>query len=177
MKVVIKKTSLLLKLKKQFMVVSLLAFIALISPSHIFADCLQDCVEKGNGAGECSAICNANPAIDWDQNFDPLQGPTTETFNTLNPFKIAGSSQAEALSTPGGVISRLLVFAFPLGGLILFAMLVWGGFEIMIGSANKKSVDAGKQRITAALVGFALLFSSYWIAQILEVIFGIVILG
>ncbi len=55
-------------------------------------------------------------------------------------------------------------------------MIVWGGFEILTGAATKKSVDAGKQRITAALLGFLLLFATYWIGQLLEVVFGIVIL-
>lgn len=117
------------------------------------------------------------PDVPPDSAFDPLQGPTSATFDTLNPFIIGGSQQAETLSTPGGVISRLLQFSFPLAGLVLFVMLVWGGAEILMGAANKKSVDAGKQRLTSALVGFALLFSTYWIAQILEYVFGIIILG
>ena len=43
-------------------------------------------------------------------------------------------------------------------------------------AAGKKSIDAGKQRATAAVVGFMLLFASYWIAQIIEIVFGIKIL-
>ncbi|MFZ1721052.1 MAG: hypothetical protein WAU07_00950, partial [Microgenomates group bacterium] len=103
----------------------------------------------------------------------------------LNPLEIGGGETIEEnaasdfatdLSTPGGIVTRLLEFAFPLAGLILFLMIVWGGFEILTGAATKKSVDAGKQRITAALLGFLLLFATYWIGQLLEVVFGIVIL-
>ncbi len=117
--------------------------------------------------------------------FDIFKGPTNQDLEDLNPLSIGGGTDINNaqpsiykadLSTPGGIVSRLLEFAFPLAGLILFAMLVWGGFEIILGAANKKSVDSGKQRITSAIIGFLLLFSSYWITQIIEVIFGIMIL-
>ncbi len=130
---------------------------------------------------------NSNP-------FDPdieggdiiiTEGVSNATFDILNPLQIGGgeninveaaSDFATDLSTPGGIVTRLLEFAFPLAGLLLFLMLVWGGFEILAGSATKKSVDAGKQRITAAILGFLLLFATYWIGQLLEVVFGVVIL-
>jgi hypothetical protein len=110
------------------------------------------------------------------QAFDPLEGPSNATFDSLNPLKTESSPHADQLSTPGGVVSRALEFILPMAGLILFVMLVWGGFEILASSATSKSVENGKKRITAALVGFLLLFSSYWIAQILQELFGIRIL-
>ncbi len=116
---------------------------------------------------------------------DPINPPTDEFFDLVDPLQHGGgktilddvaSPFATQLKTPGGIISRLLFFAFPLAGLILFVMLVWAGFEILIGAPTKKSIDAGKQRATAALVGFFLLFASYWIFQIIEVVFGVKIL-
>lgn len=100
-------------------------------------------------------------------------GVTNATFDELNPLKTSGSEQAQQLSTPGGIISRVLEFAFPIAGLILFVMIVWGGFEILTGAADKKSLDAGKQRISAAIIGFVLLFVSYWIIRIIEEVLGI----
>jgi len=139
--------------------------------------------------GECcrkSSQCTEQPDNPTDPNADgdptndvvdpPFQGPTVATFNALNPLLTEGSKQAVRLSTPGGIVSRFLVFAFPLAGLILFAMLSWAGFEILTGATNQKSLDAGKQRATAAIVGFLLLFASYWLMQIVEVVFGISIL-
>lgn len=109
--------------------------------------------------------------------FKPLEGVDNETFDNLNPLKLEGDPSINSqLSTPGGIVSRILLFAFPTAGLILFVMLVWGGFEILATAATAKSVEAGKQRITAAFVGFILLFCSYWIMQIIEEIFGLVIL-
>jgi len=104
---------------------------------------------------------------------------TKDVIDSLNPLiqESTDSALTEQLSTPGGIISRFLGnFAFPIAGLILFVMLIWGGIEMMAGSATSKSVDAGKQRITTALLGFLLLFASFWIARILEMMFGIKIL-
>lgn len=102
-----------------------------------------------------------------------LGGPVTrEDFDRLNPLKIAGDPEID-ISTPGGLISRVLEFAFPIAGFILFVMIFWGGFEILYGSSTSKNIEAGRKRVTAALIGFFLLFASYWIIQILEVVLGI----
>lgn len=102
---------------------------------------------------------------------------TKDTLDSLNPLVQFGDPTVnESFTTPGGIISRALVFAFPIAGLILFVMLVWAGFEILGGATEKKSVEAGKQRATAAVIGFVLLFASYWLIQILEVMFGVTIL-
>lgn len=143
-----------------------------------------------------TAMCNALPiptsppaptsaATPTPAPFEPYSPPTNETFDAVNPLLIGGgddiddqepSQYASQLSTPGGIISRALTFIFPLAGLLLFALLVWGGFEMLIGSPTKKSMESGKNRITAALAGFFLLFATYWIWQIVEVIFGVAIL-
>lgn len=101
---------------------------------------------------------------------------TAETLDSLNPLKQEGNL-ADELSTPAGIINRFLDYLFPIAGFILFLMIVWGGFEMMTGALNKKSAESGKQRVTAAVIGFMLLFASYWIAQIIEAIFGIQILN
>ncbi len=125
--------------------------------------------------------CQSQPL---DRINNPIEGPDNETFNALNPLYIGGadniaekkeSEYVSDLSTPGGIVSRVIKFLFPLAGLVLFVMLVWGGFEIMMGSISKK-VDAGKQRVTAAIVGFFILFATYWIWQIIQVVFGVKIL-
>lgn len=76
----------------------------------------------------------------------------------------------------GTILSALLPYLYVAGGFILFIMMIWGGFEMLTGATEQKSQEAGKQRITTAIIGFILLFVSYWIAQILQIIFGIRIL-
>lgn len=109
------------------------------------------------------------PSINFDE------GVTSGTLEALNPLTIMGGNQD--LTTTGGIINQLLAFAFPLAGLILFVMIVWGGFTMVSGATNKKSLDDGKKRIVAAVLGFVLLFIAYWIMQILEVVFGVQIIN
>lgn len=74
---------------------------------------------------------------------------------------------------PGEFITRLFPWLLTLAGMILFVMIVWGGFEIMMGANDPKSAENGKKRITSALIGFAILFAAFWIGQIMQVVFGI----
>lgn len=99
-----------------------------------------------------------------------------ETLNNLNPISVGGGDAD--LTTPGGIISKALGgFVFPIAGIILFIVLLLGGFQMLTGATNSKSLEEGKQRITSAIIGFLLLFAAYWIAQLLELIFGIRILS
>lgn len=137
--------------------------------------------------GQCSPrIPDNKPPIDFDQieepiedpdpvadpGLNPLLPPTDETFDELNPLKVFGNEDSAKLTTPAGVINRLASFAFPLAFVILLVMLIWAGFEMVSGATNKKSQDAGKQRATAAVVGLLLLFVSFWIIRVLEIVTG-----
>lgn len=121
----------------------------------------------------------------------PGTAPTSETFKNLNPLIIGSEDGSNpdrnsilaaflgvdyTSPSPAGFINRALTFAFPIAGLILFIMIVWGGFEMLSGATSKKSIDQGRQRITAALIGFVLLFTAYWIIKVVEAMFGVAIL-
>lgn len=77
----------------------------------------------------------------------------------------------------GDLATKLLPYLYIIGGMILFAMLVWGGFEMLTGVADTKAQESGKQRITTAVIGFLLLFVSYWLIQLIQIVFKINILG
>ena len=79
--------------------------------------------------------------------------------------------------TLGEIIGNILPYLLTIAGLILFGMLVMGGFTMLAGAADKESQESGKKMITSALVGFFVIFAAYWIAQILQVIFRINILS
>lgn len=97
-------------------------------------------------------------------------------FNQAIFGKSTAQLDAEGLTTPRGIISRLIPYLFTFAGLILFAMILWGGFEMLTGATNTKAQQDGVHRITAAMLGFFILFCSYWLAQLVELVFGISIL-
>ena len=94
----------------------------------------------------------------------------------LNRVNNQGVGLGSNLSQPRGIISALLPYLLVISGLILLFMLISGGFQIMTAVSDPDKASAGKQRITAAIAGFILLLASYWIAQLLQIIFGINIL-
>jgi hypothetical protein len=103
-----------------------------------------------------------NPLLDWFR-------------NTLRDVQTTG--EVQGFETPGSVISQAWPYLFAIAGLILFGMLLWGSMEVMFGAATPKSAEAGKQRITNAIIGFVLLFCVFWIGQIIQQIFGLNFLG
>jgi hypothetical protein len=80
-------------------------------------------------------------------------------------------------STLGDIISAFLPYLFVLAGLILFAFLIWAGFEFLTSAGDPEKVKAAQGKLTSAIVGFIIIFAAYWIAQILQIIFGVGILG
>src|SRR5690606_6886632 len=95
-------------------------------------------------------------AQDNPGDFTPEQPLTQDAINDLNPLAQFGDPSID-LSTPGAILSRVILFAFPIAGGILLIMLLWAGFEMVAGATEKKSQDAGRQRATAAVIGFILL--------------------
>ena len=108
--------------------------------------------------------------------------PTDAPIESINPSAVREDLAKTIglnpqLSTVGGVFTSFLNYALVFAGLILFVMILWGGFEMLTGASDTKAQEKGKQRITAAAIGFVLLFSSYWIVQIIQLVFGVNILS
>lgn len=144
---------------------SLLLFVALLSTQIVFAQA------DANSLNPLDSTIN-----EQDLNrVNPLRLGQVEDIN--DPISAEDLARINRLSKPASLLGEILVFAFPLSGVILLVMILWGGFEMVSGAANKKSMDAGRQRITAAVVGFVLLFVSYWIIRIVEQVFGIQIVN
>ena len=77
----------------------------------------------------------------------------------------------------GKFVSRLLQYALIIAGLVLFAMIISAGFTLLTSAGDPKKSEAGRNRLTTAVVGFFIVFAAFWIAQILQVIFNIPILS
>lgn len=82
---------------------------------------------------------------------------------------------APGFESIGEIISNILPNIYILAGVILFILLIVGGFGFIMGAGqeNPERVKKGKQAITAALIGFAIIFFSYWIIRVIEIVTGI----
>lgn len=95
-----------------------------------------------------------------------------ESFHVKPGVGIEG---APGFNSIGEIISNLLNNIYVLAGIILFILLIVGGFMVMIaaGQENPDQTKKGKQTITAALIGFVVIFCAYWIMRIIEIITGL----
>lgn len=92
-------------------------------------------------------------------------------FGTDSDMQTIGTYTTDR--TLGDYISSVLPTIYIASGLILFLYMVFGGVLIIASSGDSKKTDEGKQVLTNAIIGFGIIFTSYWIIQIIEVITGI----
>lgn len=75
----------------------------------------------------------------------------------------------------GTLVSVLLFNAYVLAGIVFFLLLLFGGFGVILGAGggNPEQTAKGSKAVAAAFGGFLIIFLSYWIIRIIEVITGI----
>lgn len=73
-------------------------------------------------------------------------------------------------------IGTLLQAALIVGGLLVLAMLVFGGISYITSQGDKMQVDKAKNIITYALVGLIILVALIPVIKIIETVLGISIL-
>lgn len=79
----------------------------------------------------------------------------------------------------GQLVSIITSNAIILSGLVLIILFMVGGFMMIAGSGkdNPEQAAKGKQAISAAVIGFIIVFAAYWIVQLIGKITGIELLG
>lgn len=73
------------------------------------------------------------------------------------------------------LVNVLLFNAYALAGVVFLLLLLFGGFGVIMGSSggNPEQTAKGGKAVVAALGGFLIIFLSYWIIRIIEVITGV----
>ena len=86
---------------------------------------------------------------------------------------------AQTFPTAGSLVSVLVFNVYVVAGVLLLVLLIFGGFTFIIGAGqdDPRKVDQGKKAVTYAVVGFLVVFASYWIVQIIQVMTGVPILN
>jgi len=60
-----------------------------------------------------------------------------------------------------------------LTGIVLLFFLVAGGIGMIINAGNAEKQKQSSQTVTAAVVGYLIMFAAYWLVKIVEIIFGV----
>lgn len=76
------------------------------------------------------------------------------------------------------IVNRIIPNALTLAGILLLILLIAGGFMLIIGAGNNdpKKAQMAQAMVTDALIGFAVVFLSYLLIQLIQVITGLQIL-
>ncbi len=91
-------------------------------------------------------------------------------------FPTGGEISLRGDLTLGEIISKATNYVFILAGILLLFLLISGGFQMMVGASNPKTQENASKTVTNAILGFLILFISYWVVQIVETVLGIAIL-
>ena len=76
----------------------------------------------------------------------------------------------------GTLISGAIGVALLVAAILVFVMLIWGGFTWISSGGDKAKTEEAKTRITNALIGLAVIAGAWAIMKLIEFFFGITVL-
>lgn len=100
-------------------------------------------------------------------------------FASLVPLAFAAPSlgvpqpdQAK-ITDLGLLVSSGINIVIIVAGILVFALLVWGGIQWMLSGGDKTKTEEARNRITAALVGLAIVATSWALTKLISYFFGV----
>jgi hypothetical protein len=88
---------------------------------------------------------------------------------TINPVQDAGFR----ITDIGLFFTRVLGIALLIAAVLVFAYLVLGGIQWITSGGDKGKTEEARGKITAALVGLAIVAASYALMQVVAYVFGV----
>lgn len=76
----------------------------------------------------------------------------------------------------GTLIAGVVKFALIIAAILVFVYLIWGGIQWILSGGDKSKTQEARDRITAALVGLAIVASAWAIMYLIQHFFGINVL-
>jgi len=105
-----------------------------------------------------------------------LQLPWTGPSGTATTTQIEGKLAIPGVSgnlTLGNILSVALPTIFMFAGIGLLLMLISSGFSFLTSAGDPKKLEKAKGTLSNAIVGFIIIFASFWVVQIAKVMFGL----
>jgi hypothetical protein len=99
----------------------------------------------------------------------------TPVFAQVQQFEIKSSGLG--VTDFGNLISAGIQTAIIVAAILTFAYLVWGGIQWITSGGDKAAYEAARGRITAALVGLAIVAAAWALMKLVGFFFGVDILG
>jgi len=71
------------------------------------------------------------------------------------------------------IITGAINLALATGGLLFFAMLIFGGFRYLTAGGDEKAAQEARRSLTNAVVGLIIIVVAFLVAQLLFAVFGL----
>jgi len=75
------------------------------------------------------------------------------------------------------IISVIVKNIYVIASIILLIFVIMGGVGMVINAGNAEKQKQSSKTLTSAVAGYLILFASYWIIKIIELVTGIKILS
>ena len=92
-----------------------------------------------------------------------------------NPINIVPQPPFDAIGniTVGRLVTWIITMIFITAGVMSFIFLLWGGVQWILAGGDKEGTEKARKRITAALIGLAIVFSAYALSLLVQGFFGV----
>ncbi len=78
------------------------------------------------------------------------------------------------ISSIGDVVNKVLnFFVFPVAGIILLFVFIWGGYDFILSRGSPEKVKSAWAKFTTGIIGFLILVFAYFFVRLISKIFGI----
>jgi len=75
--------------------------------------------------------------------------------------------------TPSQFLRTALNLMLGIAGILSFIFLLWGGLQWILAGGDKEGTEKARKKITAALIGLAIVFSAYALLYIIRALFNV----
>lgn len=99
-----------------------------------------------------------------------LVAPHTDSPNIAN---ISTQFQVLTQYTPSEYLRTAINIMLGAAGVFSFVSLLWGGLQWIFAGGDKEGTEKARKRLVSALVGLAIVFSSYAILFVIRALFNI----
>lgn len=79
-------------------------------------------------------------------------------------------------TTIGQIVTQLLPYVYVAAGMLMMAMIIIGGISLMTAAGDQNQTAAGYGKIKAGIIGFLIIFVSYFVFQLVGMLLGVNIL-
>jgi hypothetical protein len=125
--------------------------------------------------GACEALCSPSPLIRLCLPIfcDTCPWCLREEEGIYNPVISPSIGRGEGADIIARLIANFLKITFSVAGLVLLAMLLWGGIQWMTAGEDKEKMAKAQGRITSTLIGFVIFMSVFAIINFIAPALGL----